>query len=87
VKHKGRPRLKQTGQWARIIETNVIGLIRVTRKLITSMVERDFGHIVNIGSIAGLQSYATGSNYSGSKHAVYGSAKPCALTMRTPAFG
>lgn len=59
-------------QWASIIETNVIGLIRTTRALIPGMIERDRGHVVNIGSIAGLSPYATGTIYSGSKHAVHG---------------
>ena len=36
------------------------------------MVSRNCGHIVNIGSIAGIQPYATGTIYSGSKHAVHG---------------
>ena len=58
--------------WASIIETNVIGLIRATRAVIPGMIERDHGHIVNIGSIAGISPYATGSIYSGSKHAVHG---------------
>jgi NADP-dependent 3-hydroxy acid dehydrogenase YdfG len=59
-------------QWAKIIETNVIGLIRTTHAVIPGMVERDHGHIVNIGSIAGISPYATGTIYSGSKHAVHG---------------
>jgi NADP-dependent 3-hydroxy acid dehydrogenase YdfG len=59
-------------QWARIIETNVTGLIRTTRALIPGMIARDRGHVVNIGSIAGLTPYATGTIYSGSKHAVHG---------------
>ncbi len=59
-------------EWASIIETNVIGLVRVTRELIGGMRERDHGHIVNIGSIAGFQPYATGTMYSSSKHAVHG---------------
>jgi len=59
-------------QWASIIETNVIGLIRTTHAVIPGMVARDHGHIVNIGSIAGLTPYATGTIYAGSKHAVHG---------------
>jgi NADP-dependent 3-hydroxy acid dehydrogenase YdfG len=58
--------------WSSIIETNVIGLIRATRAVIPGMIERDRGHIVNIGSIAGISSYATGTIYSASKHAVHG---------------
>ncbi len=59
-------------QWADIIETNVIGLVRVTRALIDGMRDRNRGHIVNIGSIAGTRPYATGTLYSASKHAVHG---------------
>ena len=70
----GRRRFDQgeAAQWASIIETNVIGLIRVTHAVIPGMVARDHGHIVNIGSIAGLTPYATGTIYAGSKHAVHG---------------
>jgi 3-hydroxy acid dehydrogenase/malonic semialdehyde reductase len=59
-------------QWADIIETNVVGLVRVTHALISGMRERNRGHIVNIGSIAGTRPYATGTLYSASKHAVHG---------------
>ena len=59
-------------QWAKIIETNVTGLVRVTRQVIPGMLARDRGHIVNIGSIAGLVAYKTGSIYAASKHAVHG---------------
>lgn len=58
--------------WASIIETNVTGLIRVTHAIIPGMIERDHGHVVNIGSIAGIAAYATGTIYSASKHAVHG---------------
>lgn len=59
-------------QWAKIIETNVTGLIRVTRQVIPGMLARNRGHIVNIGSIAGLVAYKTGTIYAASKHAVRG---------------
>lgn len=70
----GRRRFDEgsAAQWADIIETNVIGLIRTTHAVIPGMIERDLGHIVNIGSIAGISSYATGTIYSSSKHAVHG---------------
>lgn len=58
--------------WCAIIETNVAGLIRVTRALIDGMLERGRGHIVNLGSIAGLRPYATGTAYVASKFAVHG---------------
>lgn len=59
-------------QWADIIDTNVLGLVRVTHALIGGMRDRNRGHIVNIGSIAGTRPYATGTLYSASKHAVHG---------------
>ena len=59
-------------EWCRIIETNVIGLVQVTRLLVDGMLTRRRGHIVNIGSTAGLQPYATGALYASSKHAVHG---------------
>ncbi len=59
-------------QWCDIIETNVQGLIRVSHTLVKGMLERGSGHIVNLGSIAGLKPYATGSAYVASKYAVHG---------------
>ena len=56
-------------QWCDIIETNVQGLLRVTHALVPGMLRRGRGHIVNIGSIAGLKPYATGSAYVTSKYA------------------
>ncbi|MDH5356399.1 MAG: SDR family NAD(P)-dependent oxidoreductase, partial [Gammaproteobacteria bacterium] len=58
--------------WCDIIETNVQGMIRVTHELVKGMLERCRGHIVNMGSIAGLKPYATGSAYVASKYAVHG---------------
>ncbi len=59
-------------EWLRIIDTNVNGMIRVTRKIIEGMLARDRGHIVNIGSIAGINNHATMTIYVASKHAVHG---------------
>lgn len=59
-------------QWCDIIETNVQGTIRLTRALIDGMLARGSGHVVNIGSIAGLKPYATGTAYVSSKYAVHG---------------
>ena len=59
-------------EWSATIETNVIGLMRVTRAVLEGMVRRDSGHIVNIGSIAGIQTSPLCAAYSASKHAVHG---------------
>ncbi len=59
-------------QWCDIIETNVQGMIRMTHQVIDGMLHRDRGHIVNLGSIAGLKPYASGSAYVTSKYAVHG---------------
>ncbi len=56
--------------WEQMIDTNVKGLLWVTRIVSAAMVERGRGHIVNIGSIAGRQVYENGAVYCASKHAV-----------------
>ena len=53
-----------------VFETNVNGLVRMTRLCLPHI--RDFGHIVNLGSIAGRQAYPNGSSYVTSKFAVRG---------------
>ena len=52
-----------------VLETNVHGLIRVTRLCLPHL--RDWGHIVNMGSIAGIQAYPNGAVYVASKAAVH----------------
>ena len=59
-------------QWCDIIETNVQGTIRLTHALIDGMLARGSGHIVNMGSIAGLKPYTTGAAYVSSKYAIHG---------------
>ncbi|ODN42162.1 SDR family NAD(P)-dependent oxidoreductase [Piscirickettsia litoralis] len=56
--------------WDTIIDTNVKGLLYVTKAVLTNMVERNSGHIINIGSVAGHDYYQGGNVYSASKHAV-----------------
>ena len=55
-----------------VIETNVLGLMRMTRICLPHLVDGEGGHIVNLGSVAGIWSYASGSSYVASKFAVHG---------------
>ena len=56
--------------WEEMIDTNVKGLLYVTRAILPGMVERRRGHIINIGSIAGHQVYPRGNVYCATKFAV-----------------
>ena len=56
--------------WDAMIDINVKGLLYVSEAVIPSMVARETGHIVNIGSSAGKEVYPKGNVYCGSKHAV-----------------
>lgn len=56
--------------WDEMIDTNVKGLLYVTRAVLPGMIDRGRGHIINIGSIAGHQTYPGGGVYSATKHAV-----------------
>lgn len=56
--------------WERMIDTNVKGLLYVTRAVVPGMIERGVGHIINIGSTAGKEVYPKGNVYCASKHAV-----------------
>jgi 3-hydroxy acid dehydrogenase / malonic semialdehyde reductase len=56
--------------WDRMIDTNVKGLLYVTRTVTPLMVARNSGHIFNIGSIAGIDAYENGNVYCATKSAV-----------------
>lgn len=62
--------LGNTSDWENMIDTNVKGLLYVTKVVSNWMVERKQGHIVNIGSIAAKETYANGNVYCATKHAV-----------------
>ena len=55
-----------------VIEANVLGLMRMTRLCVPHLVQSGLGHIVNLGSVAGIWSYPQGSSYVASKFAVHG---------------
>jgi len=56
--------------WEQMIDTNVKGLLYMTREVATLMIERKQGHIINVASLAGWESYGGGNVYCGTKHAV-----------------
>ncbi|NOZ95835.1 MAG: SDR family NAD(P)-dependent oxidoreductase [Acidobacteria bacterium] len=63
--HEGDP-----CDWDEMIDTNVRGLLNVTRAVLPGMVRRGAGHVINIGSIAGHEVYPSGNVYCATKHAV-----------------
>lgn len=56
--------------WETMIDTNVKGLLYLTRATVPGMVARGTGHVINIGSIAGHETYPNGAVYCATKHAV-----------------
>ncbi|HET7824334.1 MAG TPA: SDR family NAD(P)-dependent oxidoreductase [Anaeromyxobacter sp.] len=56
--------------WDQMIDTNVKGLLWITRAILPAMIERKRGDVVNIGSVAGHQAYGGGSVYAATKFAV-----------------
>ena len=56
--------------WETMIDTNIKGLLTMTRLIVPGMVERNRGHIINIGSVAGDAAYAGGNVYCATKAAV-----------------
>lgn len=56
--------------WERMYDTNVLGLMRMTRELLPKLEASGLGHIVNIGSVAGREAYPGGAGYNAVKFAV-----------------
>ncbi|MDR1864953.1 MAG: SDR family NAD(P)-dependent oxidoreductase [Bacteroidales bacterium] len=56
--------------WEQMIDTNIKGLLYITRKVAPLMIEAGSGHIVNITSIAGKEAYENGNVYCATKHAI-----------------
>jgi NADP-dependent 3-hydroxy acid dehydrogenase YdfG len=66
-----------------MMETNVLGLLRTTQALLPKLEAGEGGHIVNVGSIAGFETYPGGAGYTASKHAV----RAISQTMRIDLLG
>ncbi len=68
---RGLSRLQEDDldHWEEMIDTNVKGLLYVTRAVVPGMVQRGRGHVINLGSTAGHQTYANGAVYCASKAA------------------
>ncbi len=60
----------EVDDWERMIDTNIKGLLYVTREVSPLMVARNSGHIINMSSIAGKEDYENGNVYCATKHAV-----------------
>lgn len=71
------------GQWEQMIDTNINGLLYMTRAILPEMLARDAGHIVNIGSMAGNYPYPGGNVYGASKAFV----KQFSLNLRADLLG
>lgn len=56
--------------WEQMIDTNVKGLLYLTRKLLPEMIKKNSGHIINVGSVAGKEVYPNGAVYCATKSAV-----------------
>lgn len=59
-------------KWITMFETNVLGLMRMTRGLLPRLVASGDGHVVNVTSIAGIQGYPGGSGYNAAKFGAHG---------------
>ncbi len=58
------------GDWETMIDTNIKGLLYISKAVIPLFIKNGTGHIINIGSIAGKETYAKGNVYCATKHAV-----------------
>ncbi|HEX3129481.1 MAG TPA: SDR family NAD(P)-dependent oxidoreductase [Thermoanaerobaculia bacterium] len=70
-------------KWRWMWETNVLGTMRMTRALLPRLRASGDGHIVNLGSIAGFETYVGGAGYTGAKHAE----RAFTRTLRLELFG
>lgn len=68
---KGVERIEEAvdDKWRWMWEANVLGTMRMTRTLLPRLRASGDGHVINVGSIAGFETYAGGAGYTGAKHA------------------
>ena len=67
--------------WEKMIDTNIKGLLYVTKAVSPLLIAQNRGHIINIGSIAGKEVYANGNVYCATKHAVDALTKAMRIDM------
>lgn len=70
-----------TVHWDTMIDTNIRGLLYVSKAILPLMLARNSGHIINIGSIAGHECYIGGNVYSATKHAVHAISKSMRIDL------
>jgi NADP-dependent 3-hydroxy acid dehydrogenase YdfG len=70
-------------RWREMFELNVMGVLRVTRALLGALRSSGDGHVVNLGSIAGFETYRGGAGYTAAKHA----ARALTRTLRLELLG
>lgn len=68
-------------EWEAVIDTNIKGLLYCTHHILKNMIERNRGHIINLGSLAGHEVYPGGSVYCATKHAVLAISKTLKLDL------
>jgi len=73
----------EDSSWETMFATNVLGVVRVTRALLPALVASGAGHIVNVGSTAGRETYPGGSGYTAAKHGL----KALTATLRLELLG
>ena len=71
----------KSSDWQSMLDTNVMGLLRVTREFLPKMLEHQHGHVINMGSIASHVVYEGGSVYCATKHAVRAITKTMRLEL------
>jgi NADP-dependent 3-hydroxy acid dehydrogenase YdfG len=71
----------EDARWDTMYQTNVLGLMRVTRALLPKLAASGDGHVMNIGSISGFEVYVGGAGYTASKHAVRAVTKTLRLEL------